>query len=200
MSGDDQGNRGRSEDDAEDVRLMQLVGQGDTNAFEKLVEKHQALVAGTVARMLGSNSDVEDIAQQVFIRVWKSARRYVPRAKFTTWLLKITRNLVFNELRRTKRRAQVPLQSEAGGEDPPLKDEMNLTPDASLLETELQRTIEQAILQLPEAQRMALVLRRYEQLSYEQIAEVLDLSVPAVKSVLFRARSELRSRLSKYLG
>jgi RNA polymerase sigma-70 factor (ECF subfamily) len=77
---------------------------------------------------------------------------------------------------------------------------MNLAPDASLLETELQRTIEEAILQLPEAQRMALVLRRYEQLSYEQIAEVLDLSVPAVKSVLFRARAELRSRLSKYLG
>jgi RNA polymerase sigma-70 factor, ECF subfamily len=200
MSGDDQGNRGRSEDDADDLRLMQLVGQGDTNAFEKLVEKHQALVAGTIGRMLGSNSDVEDIAQQVFIRVWKSARRYVPRAKFTTWLLKITRNLVFNELRRTKRRAQVPLQPEPGGEEPPLKDEMNLAPDASLLETELQRTIEQAILQLPEAQRMALVLRRYEQLSYEQIAEVLDLSVPAVKSVLFRARSELRSRLSKYLG
>jgi RNA polymerase sigma-70 factor (ECF subfamily) len=200
MSGDDQGNRGRSDDDADDLRLMQMVGQGDTNAFEELVEKHQALVAGTVGRMLGSNSDVEDIAQQVFIRVWKSARRYVPRAKFTTWLLKITRNLVFNELRRTKRRAQVPLQPEPGGEDPPLKDEMNLAPDASLLESELQRTIEQAILQLPEAQRMALVLRRYEQLSYEQIAEVLDLSVPAVKSVLFRARSELRSRLSKYLG
>jgi RNA polymerase sigma-70 factor (ECF subfamily) len=179
---------------------MQLVGRGDTEAFEELIEKHQTLVAGTVARMLGSNSDVEDIAQQVFIRVWKSARRYVPRAKFTTWLLKITRNLVFNELRRTKRRAHVPLQLEAGAEDPPLKDEMNLAPDASLLETELQRTIEQAILQLPETQRMALVLRRYEQLSYEQIAEVLDLSVPAVKSVLFRARSELRSRLSKYLS
>jgi RNA polymerase sigma factor (sigma-70 family) len=200
MPGNDQGNRGKSEDDADDLRLMQRVGQGDTNAFEELVEKHQALVAGTVARMLGSNSDVEDIAQQVFIRVWKSARRYVPRAKFTTWLLKITRNLVFNELRRTKRRAQVPLQAEGSGEDPTLKDDMNLAPDASLLETELQRTIEEAILQLPEAQRMALVLRRYEQLSYEQIAEVLDLSVPAVKSVLFRARAELRSRLSKYLG
>jgi RNA polymerase sigma factor (sigma-70 family) len=200
MPGNDQGNRGRSEDDADDLRLMQRVGQGDTTAFEELVEKHQALVAGTVARMLGSNSDVEDIAQQVFIRVWKSARRYVPRAKFTTWLLKITRNLVFNELRRTKRRAQVPLQPEGSGEDPTLKDDMNLAPDASLLETELQRTIEEAILQLPEAQRMALVLRRYEQLSYEQIAQVLDLSVPAVKSVLFRARAELRSRLSKYLG
>jgi len=200
MSANDQGSKGRSDEDADDVRLMQLICRGDTIALQELIEKHQALVAGTVARMLGSNSDVEDIAQQVFIRVWKSARRYVPRAKFTTWLLKITRNLVFNELRRAKRHAHVPLQPESGAEDPPLKDEANLAPDASLLEVELQRTVEGAILQLPETQRMALVLRRYEQLSYEQIAEVLDLSVPAVKSVLFRARTELRSRLSKYLG
>jgi RNA polymerase sigma-70 factor (ECF subfamily) len=77
---------------------------------------------------------------------------------------------------------------------------VNAAPDASLLELELRRKIEEAIVELPETQRMALVLRRYEQLSYEQIAEVLDLSVPAVKSVLFRARSELRSRLNKYLG
>lgn len=200
MSGKDPGNQGRSEEDAEDVRLMRLVARGDTSAFEQVIERHQALVAGTAARMLGSNSDVEDIAQQVFIRVWKSARRYVPRAKFTTWLLKITRNLVFNELRRAKRRAQVPLQSEPGAEEIPLKDETNPAPDASLLDDELQRAIEEAIMQLPESQRMALVLRRYEQLSYEQIAEVLDLSVPAVKSVLFRARTELRTRLSKYLG
>jgi RNA polymerase sigma-70 factor (ECF subfamily) len=183
MAASDSGNHGRSEEDAEDVRLMRLVGRGDTNAFEELIERHKALVAGTVARMLGSNSDVEDIAQQVVIRVWKSAR-----------------NLVFNELRRTKRHAHVPLQPEPGVEDPPFKDETNLAPDASLLEFELQRTIEEAILQLPETQRLALVLRRYEQLSYEQIAEVLDLSVPAVKSVLFRARTELRSRLSKYLS
>ena len=179
---------------------MRLVSEGDTSAFEELVERHQALVAGTVARMLGSNSDVEDIAQQVFIRVWKSASRYVPRAKFTTWLLKITRNLVFNELRRTKRRAQVPLESEASADEPALKDESNPAPDASLLEVELRKAIEEAIMHLPETQRMAMVLRRYEQLSYEQIAEVLDLSVPAVKSVLFRARTELRSRLSRYLG
>src|SRR5881398_3509240 len=200
MSLHDRGNQGRSQEDAEDVRLMELVGRGETHAFEQLIEKHQTLVAGTVARMLGSSSDVEDIAQQVFIRVWKSARRYVPRAKFTTWLLKITRNLVFNEMRRIKRRPHVPLRSEPGAEDLSLKDETNLAPDASVLEMELQRTIEEAILQLPETQRMALVLRRYEQLSYEQIAEVLELSVPAVKSVLFRARTELRTRLSKYLG
>src|SRR5437867_8492431 len=111
MSGNDRGNRGRSEDDADDVRLMRLVGRGETGAFEQLIEKHQALVAGTVARMLGSNSDVEEIAQQVFIRLWKSARRYVPPAKFTTWLLENTRNLVFNEMRRTKLRAHVWVQS-----------------------------------------------------------------------------------------
>src|SRR5438874_6380043 len=133
MSDKDQGTVGRSDEDTEDVRLMRLVGRGDTGAFEELIERHQSLVAGTVARMLGSNSDVEDIAQQVFIRVWKSARRYVPRAKFTTWLLKITRNLVFNELRRSKRHTHVALQSEPGAEDPPMKDEMQSPPDASLL-------------------------------------------------------------------
>ena len=200
MSGNDPGNPGRSDEDAEDVRLMELVSHGDTSAFETLVERHQSLVGGTVAHMLGSNSDVEDISQQVFIRVWKSARRYVPRAKFTTWLLKITRNLVFNELRRSKRHAHIPLQTDPGAEEFPLKDEKNPAPDASLLQTELQQAIDDAIAQLPESQRMALILRRYEQLSYEEISEVLDLSVPAVKSVLFRARTELRSRLSKYLG
>ena len=186
--------------DAEDVRLMGLVSRGNMRAFEEIIERHQRLVAGTVARMLGSNSDVEDIAQQVFIRVWKSAGRYVPRAKFTTWLLKITRNLVFNELRRSKRHAHIPIQTEPSAEEIPLKDETNPSPDASLLETELRQAIAQAITELPESQRMALILRRYEELSYEQIGEILDLSVPAVKSVLFRARTELRARLSKYLN
>ena len=190
----------KSEDDAVDVRLMQLVSAGDADAFEELVERHQRLVMGTVARMLGNNSDVEDIAQQVFVRVWKSAKRYVPRAKFTTWLLKITRNLVFNELRRRSRHPQSSLQSEPDEEERPLKDERARAPDASLLEKELQSAIDAAIAQLPETQRMAVVLRRYDELSYEQIAEVLDQSVPAVKSLLFRARTELRTRLSRYLG
>jgi RNA polymerase sigma-70 factor (ECF subfamily) len=190
---------GETNGDSEDVRLMQLVSTGDMVAFEQLVERHQALVAGTVARMLGNNSDVEDVAQQVFVRVWKSAKRYQPRAKFTTWLLKITRNLVFNELRRRKRHALNPLQSEEGGEEMQLKDEHVQTPDASLLEAELQGAIESAIGQLPDSQRMAVILRRYEELSYDQIADVLDQSVPAVKSLLFRARTELRARLKAYL-
>lgn len=192
--------RAPQDEEDEDVRLMGLIAGGDTRAFEELVERHQALVAGTAARMLGSNSDVEDIAQQVFIRVWKSAGRYRPRAKFTTWLLKITRNLVFNELRRTKRRAQVPVQPDPETEEIALPDDVTPAPDASLLEHELQGAIENAITQLPDTQRMALILRRYEDLSYEDIAEVLDLSVPAVKSLLFRARTELRARLGKYLN
>lgn len=179
---------------------MRLVGRGDTSAFENLVERHQSLVTGTVARMLGSNSDVEDIAQQVFIRVWKSAGRYVARAKFTTWLLKITRNLVFNEMRRAKRHPHLPVQIEPEADEIPLKDEATATPDATLLQAELQAAIEKAITLLPETQRMAIVLRRYEELSYEEIADVLDLSVPAVKSLLFRARTELRERLKDYLG
>jgi RNA polymerase sigma-70 factor (ECF subfamily) len=200
MSRNDPSPAGTSDEDAKDVRLMQLVSAGDTVAFRELVERHQRLVAGTVARMLGSNSDVEDIAQQVFVRVWKSAKRYVPRAKFTTWLLKITRNLVFNELRRRSRHPQLPLQVDSEDEERPLKDERATAPDASLLEQELQRAIETAVAQLPATQRMAVVLRRYDELSYEEIAEVLDQSVPAVKSLLFRARTELRTRLNRYLA
>jgi RNA polymerase sigma-70 factor (ECF subfamily) len=190
---------GRSQEDAEDIRLMELVAGGDTAAFETLVERRQRLVVGTVARMLGNNSDAEDIGQQVFVRVWKSADRYVASAKFTTWLLKITRNLVFNELRRRARHAHVPLQNEPEDEERPLRDERTVGPDAALLEQELQNAIDAAIARLPETQRMAVILRRYEELSYEEIAEALDQSVSAVKSLLFRARTELRTSLSRYL-
>ena len=179
---------------------MELVGAGDTAAFEQLVERHQRLVIGTVGRMLGTNSDAEDIAQQVFVRVWRNAKRYVPRAKFTTWLLKITRNLVFNELRRRSRHPQVPLHGESEAEERPLKDEHAAAPDAALLDEELQKAVDAAIAQLPETQRMAVILRRYEELSYEEIAESLDESVSAVKSLLFRARTELRTTLARYLA
>ncbi|MGI9088487.1 MAG: RNA polymerase sigma factor [Chthoniobacterales bacterium] len=191
---------GKIDGDAEDIRLMMAVAAGEMGAFETLVEKHQALVAGTVGRMLGNNAEIEDLAQHVFVRVWKSAARYQPRAKFTTWLLKITRNLVFNELRRRKRHPNTPLQIDPDGEEMQLKDERVIGPDASLLAAELQDAIESAIAELPEQQRLAVVLRRYEELSYEEIAEVLEQSVPAVKSLLFRARTELRQRLKSYLA
>lgn len=191
---------GKSGDDAEDIRLMELIGAADESAFEKLIERHQALVLGTVARMLGNNSEVEDIGQQVFIRVWKNAKRYEPRAKFTTWLLKITRNLVFNEMRRHKRHPLVVLEGESESDERRFRDERSPTPAASLLHAELEASIAAAIAALPDTQRMAVILRRYEDLSYEEIADVLEQSVPAVKSLLFRARKELRARLKSYLS
>src|SRR5436853_6744542 len=138
MSGHEPGPTGRTPEDAEDIRLMGLASAGDMAAFEQLVERHQRLVVGTVGRMLGTNSDAEDIAQQVFVRVWKNLKRYEPRAKFATWLLKITRKLVFNEFRRRSRHPAVPLQSETDEEERPLKDDHAVAPDASLLENELQ--------------------------------------------------------------
>jgi RNA polymerase sigma-70 factor (ECF subfamily) len=183
----------------DDAALMAEVARGDTVAFERLVERHQALVIGTVGRMLGSNSEVEDVAQQVFIRVWKGAPRYRPTAKFTTWLLTITRNLVFNEARRRKRHPADTLDVHEGEEALGLTDPARHVPDEELLQAELQLAIERAILALPEKQRMAVVLRRYEGKSYEEIGEVLGLTVAAVKSLLFRARTELRSALNRYL-
>jgi RNA polymerase sigma-70 factor (ECF subfamily) len=183
----------------QDVSWMRRVAAGDMGAFQALIEVHQARVVGTVAKMLGDDVDSEDIAQQVFIRVWKSAGRYQPTAKFTTWLFKITRNLVFNELRRRKRHPVTPLQLEEEEHFFQPADCGEMSPDASLLDSELNETIQMAIDALPETQRMAIILRRYEDMPYEEIGEVLGLSVPAVKSVLFRARAELRERLRKYL-
>jgi len=183
----------------QDVRWMQRVAEGDMDALQALIEAHQARVVGTVAKMLGDDVDSEDIAQQVFIRVWNSAGRYTPTAKFTTWLFKITRNLVFNELRRRKRHPTTPLERKEDDFEYQVADPGSPSPAASMLDGELQTAIQHAIDSLPEAQRMAIILRRYEELSYEEIADVLKLSVPAVKSILFRARGDLRERLQKYL-
>ena len=196
--------------DEQDIIWMMRVRGGDRAAFEELVECHQQRVVGTVARMLGSDSaDAEDVGQQVFLRVWKSAARYEPTAKFTTWLYTIVRNLVFNELRRRKGRPTTSLdaaasESDAGGRTVGeafghLEDTHTPAPDATLLEGELQAAIADAIQSLPETQRLALVLRRYEDLSYEEIAETLGQTVPAVKSLLFRARTLLREKLGRYL-
>jgi RNA polymerase sigma-70 factor (ECF subfamily) len=183
----------------QNVYWMRRVAEGDMEAFQSLIEVHQARVIGTVAKMLGDDVDSEDIAQQVFIRVWKSAARYQPTAKFTTWLFKITRNLVFNELRRRKRHPVTPLQHEEEEHFFQPADCGGMSPDASLLDSELTDAIQMAIDALPETQRMAIVLRRYEEMPYDEIGQVLGLSVPAVKSVLFRARAELRENLRKYL-
>ncbi len=187
-------------DEASDVALMLRVRDGDLEAFETLVTRHQHSVVGTAAKMLGGAADAEDIGQQVFVRVWKHAARYQPSAKFTTWLMTITRNLVFNELRRRRRSQQVSMDADEGDTiRHQYVDEQAVAPSEEMLDSELHEAIDAAIASLPETQRLAIVLRRYEGMPYEEIAEVLKTSVPAVKSILFRARAELKARLKKYL-
>lgn len=190
------------EANAQDLLWMERIKAGDTAALEALIECHQHRIIGTVAKMLGDETDAEDIAQQVFIRVWKHADRYEPTAKFTTWLYKVTRNLVFNELRRRKRHPTHSLDRPSeNDEDRPMQaaDPGAKPPDRTMLDEEMQTAIQRAIDELPETQRLAVILRRYDDISYEEIGEILDLTVPAVKSVLFRARTELRDKLRKYL-
>ena len=176
-----------------EIEWMARIRDGDMEAFRLLVEAHQSRVINTISKLLGSDAEAEDLAQQVFIRVWRSAGRYQPTAKFTTWLFRITRNLVFNELRRRKHFA------DQGEDSPEPVERAEREPDRVLLEDELQKAIQTSIQELPEAQRMAIVLRRYEEMPYEEIARVMGTTVPAVKSILFRARTELRERLAKYL-
>ena len=180
-----------------DEVLMHLVASGDDGAFRRLVERHQGLVIATVARMIGM-SDAEDIAQQVFLNVWKSAPRWRPEARFTTWLLTIAKRLVFNESRRRGRARVIPQSRDADDEGPDHPDRTP-GPDQQLLERELHRAIEQSLASLPEKERLALILRRYENMPYEEIATVLSLSLPAVKSLLFRARNTLKEKLGPYL-
>jgi RNA polymerase sigma-70 factor, ECF subfamily len=182
-----------------DHALMVRIGAGDHQAFRELVERHQNAVIGTVAKMLGSPTDAEDIAQQVFLRIWRNAKRYRPEAKFTTYLFTITRNLVFNETRRRSRKKEVSSDEREENSNHLIEDSPDRQPDSELLQSELQAAVDAAIASLPEAQRTAVVLRRYEQLPYEDIASVLGLSVSAVKSLLFRARTTLRESLEGFL-
>ncbi len=181
------------------VALMMKVKEGDIAAFEEIVEIHQSAVIGTVAKMLGGLGDAEDISQQVFIRVWKSAGRYKPSAKFTTWMFTITRNLVFNEMRRRQRKPAVSMDEREEEYNLLTPDDNTASPDQQVLENELVKAIDTAIQALPEKQRMAVILRRYEDRSYEEIADVLNLSLSAVKSLLFRARAQLKENLQGYL-
>ena len=182
-----------------DHALMARVAEGDHRAFRQLVERHQDSVVGTVTKMLGNTSDSEDIAQMVFIRVWKHARRYKPDNKFTTYLYTIVRHLVYNESRRRTRKRTVSADQREDEHHLQYPGDPAAQPDATLLDTELRAAIDTAIESLPENQRLAVVLRRYENLPYEEIAEVLATSVPSVKSLLFRARTTLRESLSKYM-
>lgn len=188
-----------------DEDLMRAAGRGDEAAFAQLVRRHQDLVYGTVYKMLGSyHAEAEDVAQQVFIKVYRAAPRWRPEAKFTTWLLTICRNCVFTQLKRSSRRRTEPLEPEpVPGEEGVMEsthaDPEARGPDRLVQDEEMRRVLESALAALPPQQRAALVLRQYEQLDYEEIARVLGTTVSSVKSLLFRARDTLRAALKDYL-
>jgi len=192
--------------DAHDKALMVRIAGGDEAALRDLIEKHQGAVYGTIAKMLGDPVEAQDLAQQVFVRVYRAAGTYRATAQFKTWIFTIVRNLVFNEHRRRSRATLIslsPTENEQGHSGPAgetdLPDLANKTPRENVLQAEMLRKIDEAILGLPDQQRLAIVLRRYDEFSYEQIAEILNTSVPATKSLLFRARETLRVALQDYL-
>lgn len=192
---------GDESSDQESVRLMLRVKEGDVKAFEKLVELHQNAIVGTCARMLSNLDDAHDIAQEVFVRVWRAAPRYEPTAKFTTWLFTIMRNLVFNESRRRSRRKEVSIEQENEDDLPKhFADHSVPGADENLAKAEFHDALDRAIAALPEKQRIAVILRGRQDLPYEEICTILKMSLPAVKSLLFRARNELRNHLATFLG
>ncbi|HUK83312.1 MAG TPA: sigma-70 family RNA polymerase sigma factor [Verrucomicrobiae bacterium] len=183
-----------------DVALMLRVKDGDHEAFRTLIERHQRAVINVIYRAIGDAWEAEDLAQRVFIQVFRSAGRYKPTAKFTTWLFTITHNAILNERRRRARHAAESLEAMARPDDSDeagvhLPDTRAADPAREAAERELQQRIQQAIEQLPEAQRTAVILCRFEGLAYEEIAQVLDCSVSAVKSLLHRARQTLKEQL-----
>lgn len=183
-----------------DVALMLRIKAGDEDAFRELIERHQRAVISVIYRALGDAWESEDLAQRVFIQVFRSARRYQPTAKFTTWLYTITHNAIRNEYRRRARHAAESFDAltqpgETGEPGAQLADPQAIDPGQLVIERELQEQIQAAVQLLPETQRTAVILCRFEGLPYEEIATVLNCSVSAVKSLLHRARETLKEKL-----
>lgn len=185
-----------------DSVLMQRVRQGDREAFAQLVDKYKQPIFNFVARTLRDPDEAEDVAQTVFIQVFKAADRYEVNARFSTWLFTIARNACLNELRR---RSRHPAESlEAGEEDTDrptrqLADAGSPSPPQALLHQELREKLAAALAELPENQRTAILMCQQTDLSYEEIARVLDCSLSATKSLIHRGRETLKLKLKPYL-
>jgi len=186
-----------------DAELMLRVKQGDTAAFEELVDKYKQPVINLIYRTLRDSTESEDLAQNVFVQVFKSADRYRVEAKFSTWLFTITRNLCLNEIRR---RSRHPAESLDAAENPDddsagrqFEDRKNTSAPDLLLRDELTHKVEEALESLPENQRTAILLFKEKDMSYEEISKILDCSLSATKSLIHRGRETLKQKLKPYL-
>ena len=180
----------------EDEKLMEETAQGDEYAFELLVKRHQSRILNLIFRFIGNRTQAGDLAQEVFIRVWQAAPRYKPQAKFTTWIYRVATNLCLNELKSSSRRKLLFSEILADAGRTPNEEE-TVTPSAEdiLLAEERSRQISHTLQNLPENQRMALILKRYDNLSYHEIANIMDCSVSSVESLLVRAKRNLQEKL-----
>ena len=188
-----------------DEELMTRIQGGDEGAFRMLIERHQDRVYGTVARMMGgAGPELEEVAQDIFLRVWRSAGTYRAEGKFTTWLMTVVRNQVFTRAGKKNRRKDIDgedfLDEETGEswmEQQP--DAAVRSPAEALSLRDLERAVEEACRQLPENQRLVVHLRQYEGLEFEEIGKITGMSLTAVKALMFRARESLKKKLSGYL-
>jgi RNA polymerase sigma-70 factor (ECF subfamily) len=183
----------------EDTRLMLSFREGSTEAFEQLVNRNQERVFRLAQRYVGEPAWAEDITQDVFIRVFNAAKSYQPTARFSTWVYRITVNLCLNALRDSHGRPEVPLETDPEGVLE-AEETSEMSESGETLESEeLSEAVSRAVASLPDWQRTVLLLRRYEEMSYEEISEVTGKAPTAVKSLLARARQNLKTVLRKYL-
>jgi len=187
-----------------DVELMLAAGAGDEGAFGDLVSRHRNAIVNLTYRYLGNRADAEDLAQDVFLKVYRARKRYRPEAKFTTWLYRVAVNACLNEVRNRKHRpthGAAPLASgdEEGGFIPVLADAASESPADATVRSELSALVREAVDDLPERQRLALLLNKFHGLSYEELATSLDMTIPGIKSLLVRARENVRRRVEPYL-
>src|SRR5271165_1642676 len=180
-----------------DAQLMLRVKDGDGASFTELLEKHRSPVVHFLFRMVQDHAVSEELAQEVFLRVYRSRNTYEPTAKFTTWLFRIATHLALNWLRDGKNERGQERLDDNTGEGPvrEVPDRRNTVEQKMLYEVRLEE-VRRAISALPEKQRAAVLMHKYEEMEYAQIAEVLRCSESAVKSLLFRAYEALRARLA----
>jgi RNA polymerase sigma-70 factor (ECF subfamily) len=180
-----------------DAELMLRVKDGDGASFTLLLEKHRSPVIHFLYRMVQNQAVAEELAQEVFLRVYRSRGSYEPTAKFTTWLFRIATHLALNSLRDGKnRRLEDRLDDDSG--DTPARQVSDTRPtvEQSMLRQARLEEIRRAVAMLPEKQRAAVLMHKYEEMEYAQIAKVLNCSESAIKSLLFRAYETLRARLA----
>jgi len=180
-----------------DAQLMLRVKDGDGASFTELLEKHRSPVVHFLFRMVQDHAVAEELAQEVFLRVYRSRSTYEPTAKFTTWLFRIATHLALNWLRDGKNeRGQERLDDVSG--DGPIREvaDRRVTVEQRMLYEVRLEEVRRAISALPEKQRAAVLMHKYEEMEYSQIARALDCSESAVKSLLFRAYETLRARLA----